>query len=97
MKRKVTLSLSPQALSKLQQKKRKHKTSMSSEVERMVDADTEAPKEGGHSEFYGLAGSFADWFTEEDFEADDRAGEELRKTTAYKHLLAQRKNKKKSA
>ncbi|MDX9751053.1 MAG: hypothetical protein RBT71_08245 [Flavobacteriales bacterium] len=97
MKRKVTLSLSPNTVADLEQKKRKRKTSMSKEVERLVKDDKEAPKEGEHSGFYDLAGSFADWFTEEDFEADDRAGEELRKTKAYQHLVEQRKTKKKSA
>ncbi len=97
MKRKVTLSLSPNTVADLEQKKRKRKTSMSKEVERLVKEDKEAPKEGEHSGFYDLAGSFADWFTEEDFEADDRAGEELRKTKAYQHMVEQRKAKKKSA
>lgn len=96
MKRKVTLSLSPQTLAKLQHKGRKGKTSMSKEVERMVDQDKDTPKEGEHSGFYGLAGSFADWFTEEDFEADDKAGDELRKTKSYQRITEQHKRKKKS-
>lgn len=97
MKRKVTLSLSPGTLAKLQYKGRKRKTSMSKEVERMVDQDKDTPKEGEHSGFYDLAGSFADWFTEEDFEADDKAGNELRKTKAYLRMKEQHKRKQKSA
>lgn len=97
MKRKVTQSLSPDALAKLQQRKHKDNTSMSKEVDRMVEADPEVPKAGEHSALYNMAGAFADWFDNEDFEADDRAGEELRKTTAYQHRLAQRKGKKKTA
>jgi hypothetical protein len=90
MKRKARLSPSPNKVADLPQKRRKRKTSMSKEAERMVKKDKEAPKEGEHSGFYYLAGSFADWFTELDFEADDRAGEELRKTKAYQDMVDQR-------
>ncbi|MBS1936791.1 MAG: hypothetical protein JSS84_03140 [Bacteroidetes bacterium] len=97
MKRKVTLSLSPNTVTELQLKRRKRKTSMSKEVERLVAQDEDAPKEGEHSGLYELAGAFADWFSDEDFEADDRAGEELRKTKHYKRMMEQHKHKRSRA
>lgn len=84
MKQKVTLSLKPEVVAKLKAERKRRNTSMSEEVERRVEAEEAAPE--GPSPFMKWAGAFADWFTLEDFEADDRVGEELRKTAAYQHL-----------
>lgn len=81
MKQKVTLSLKPEVVAKLEAERKRHKTSMSEEVERRVEAQ-EAPSDE-KTPFSKWVGAFADWFTVEDFAADDRTGDELRKTSAY--------------
>ncbi|HNI05881.1 MAG TPA: DUF6364 family protein [Flavobacteriales bacterium] len=95
MKRKVTLSVKAETLAKMKAEGRRHRTSMSEEVERRFDQ--EEPKPDGPSPFMRWGGKFADWFTEADFEANDWIGEELRKTEAYQRLQERRKQRKKSA
>lgn len=47
----------------------------------------------GPSPFTKWAGKFADWFSEEDFEAEDRIGDGLRNTEAYEIMKRAKRNK----
>ena len=94
MKNRVSLTLKPETIAKLKAGRRHTRTSRSAAVDDAVEARNVAHADGP-SPFAKWAGKFADWFTEEDFQADDRIGDGLRNTEAYE--IMKRAKRRKSA
>ncbi|MBS1569167.1 MAG: hypothetical protein JST38_02605 [Bacteroidetes bacterium] len=84
MKKRITLTLDKSTIEALRVKGHRRNTSMSAEVDRAVKVmQEETGIKEGPSPFMKWAGKFADWFTKDDFEANDPMGEELRNTESY--------------
>lgn len=91
MKQRKDLTLKPENIEEIRQRARRNRTSMSEEVDRAIERDTSAAVGDGPGPFSKWVGAFADHFDREDYEADDRVGEELRKTSAYRHMVRKKK------
>ncbi|MGV9012896.1 MAG: DUF6364 family protein [Flavobacteriales bacterium] len=92
MKKKLTLSLRPSRIAMLRKASAKRSTSISELVEEFAERIDEQPSEAIPG-ILKWKGYWAKFITEKDFEADDRAGAELRKTEAYQRLKAKRRKK----
>ena len=93
MKVKLTISVEREELERLRALSRKRKKSISAlvgEYSRQETPPTVLAEEG----IMKWAGAFANVVTDADFERDDRAGHELRKTKAYQLRKKRMKRKK---
>jgi hypothetical protein len=91
MKQRKDLTLKPENIEEIRQRARRNRTSMSEEVDRAIE---HSPSDLGCDEkgpFSKWVGAFSDLFDREDYIADDRVGEELRKTSAYRHMVRKKR------
>jgi hypothetical protein len=88
MKTKLALSIDRRKVAMLRKASARKGKSISELVENLADKSDEQPTPEGEGEANILKwrGFWAKHVTEADFEADDRAGAELRKTKAYERM-----------
>lgn len=91
MKQRKDFTLKPENIEKIRQRAQRNRTSMSEEVDRAIEQNAPAADKNEAGPFSKWVGAFADLFEREDYEADDRVGEELRKTPAYRHMVRKKK------
>lgn len=87
MKRKLTLSIEPARISMLRRASARRSKSISELVEDLAEQLDKLPdEEPAEANILKWKGFWADKITPAEFEADTRAGAELRKTAAYQQL-----------
>lgn len=90
MKQKLTLSLKPSRIALLRKASARRSTSISDLVEQFAEKMGNEPTDEKPA-ILKWAGAFADFVSPSDFQADDRVGEELRKTRTYRRMERERK------
>lgn len=95
MKTKLTLSIDRRKVALLRKASARKGKSISELVENLADKTDEQPSSEGAEEanIMKWRGFWAKHVTEADFEADDRAGAELRKTKAYERIKREKKDR----
>lgn len=93
MKTKLTLSIDPRKVAKLRKASARKGKSISELVEHMADQADDQPAPAGEASILKWRGFWAEHVTQADFEADDRAGSELRKTKAYERFKREKQDR----
>ncbi len=93
MKTKLTLSIDRRKVAKLRRASIRKGTSISELVEDLADDASIAPEKEGEANIMKWRGFWSNHLNEADYEADDRAGSELRKTLAFQRLQRERRKR----